>query len=650
MSTRGHGPSSHLAARPEDDMERMEQRPTRKLRKLIPMFAPYKWRALTTILLMLVVTATGLAGPALAQVAIDHGIGDSNSGVLVLTVVLFVAAGLIGVVAGYWQTYLSAWVGERVLLDLRTRVFNHMMRLELGYHERVPTGRSVSRLTSDIEALEGLVSDGFTSLVVNGLTFVGVVVILFAYDWQLALLAFTVFPLLAAGTAVFRVTSARAYRRTRERVAEVLSVLQETLSGMRVVQGFGRQDHARSTFREANDAYREANMATIRLSGVYFPGIELLSGVGLAVILWFGSNRVLDGDLSIGVMVAFIGYMSSFFDPIQQLSQLYSTFQSAMAALEKILGVLETEPELADTPDAVALPSIRGEVELEGVSFGYRPDRPVLHDLSLTIPAGTTAALVGSTGAGKSTLAKLIARFYDPQDGVVRIDGTDLRAVTQAVAALPARHRAAGGSSVRGHPAREPRVRRAARDRRGTAVRPPGRRRRRHARRAPRRPRLDRERTRRGALGRPAPARVVRPGPGRPTAPAHPGRGDVLGRRSDRGPDRARHAGHPARAHRGADRPSPVHDPAGRHDRGPRSRPDPRTRLARRAHGTRRPLRLAVRRLGGRHRRGHRAHRAARLTRHCPWRWSGRGDRLPTPAGRPPPRAVDGPPAAAFNA
>ncbi|MCB9012319.1 MAG: ABC transporter ATP-binding protein [Actinobacteria bacterium] len=432
MSTRGHGPSSHLAARPEDDMERMEQRPTRKLRKLIPMFAPYKWRALTTILLMLVVTATGLAGPALAQVAIDHGIGDSNSGVLVLTVVLFVAAGLIGVVAGYWQTYLSAWVGERVLLDLRTRVFNHMMRLELGYHERVPTGRSVSRLTSDIEALEGLVSDGFTSLVVNGLTFVGVVVILFAYDWQLALLAFTVFPLLAAGTAVFRVTSARAYRRTRERVAEVLSVLQETLSGMRVVQGFGRQDHARSTFREANDAYREANMATIRLSGVYFPGIELLSGVGLAVILWFGSNRVLDGDLSIGVMVAFIGYMSSFFDPIQQLSQLYSTFQSAMAALEKILGVLETEPELADTPDAVALPSIRGDVDLEGVSFGYRPDRPVLHDLSLTIPAGTTAALVGSTGAGKSTLAKLIARFYDPQGGVVRIDGTDLRAVTQA--------------------------------------------------------------------------------------------------------------------------------------------------------------------------------------------------------------------------
>ena len=430
MSSRG--PGGMLRPRPEDDMEEVRRPPDRKLRKLLPYFAPYKGRAILTVLLMLVVTATGLAGPALAQVAIDHGIRAGDEGTVLLAVILFVGAGLVGLVAGYWQSYMSSWVGERVLLDLRTALFRHMMRLELGYHERVPTGRSVSRLTSDIEALDSLVTEGATSLIINGLTFVGVVVILFAYDWQLAAMAFAIFPLLALGTGAFRVTSARAYRRTREKVADVLSVLQETLSGMKVVQGYGRQEPARQSLRRANDEYREANMATIRLSGLYFPGIELLSGVGLLLILWFGSNRVLDGEISIGVMVAFIGYLSSFFDPIQQLSQLYSTFQSAMAALEKILGVLETEPTLTDAPDAVDLPQMRGEIPLTGVSFGYRPDRPVIHELDLHIAAGESVALVGATGAGKSTLAKLIARFYDPQSGVVAIDGHDLRAVTQS--------------------------------------------------------------------------------------------------------------------------------------------------------------------------------------------------------------------------
>ena len=197
---------------------------------------------------------------------------------LVLAVVLFVLAGLVGWLAGYYQSYLSSWVGERVLLDLRTETFRHLMRLELGYHERTPTGRTVSRLTSDIEALDQLVTDGVTSLVVNGLTFIGVVGILFAYDVQLALLTFVIFPALAIGTALFRVYSTRAYRRTRERVAEVLATLQETLSGIRVVQGFGRQEPTERVFRAVNDEYREANMATVRLSGVYFPGVELLAG------------------------------------------------------------------------------------------------------------------------------------------------------------------------------------------------------------------------------------------------------------------------------------------------------------------------------------------------------------------------------------
>ena len=403
--------------------------PRRKLRRLVPYFRPYTGRAVATVMLMLVVAAAGLAGPALAQFAIDDGIGAGDKGVLLLAVVLFIAAGAVGWAAGYYQTYLSSWVGERVLLDLRTDTFRHLMRLELGYHERTPTGRTVSRLTSDIEALTQLVTEGATSLVINGLTFVGVVVILFLYDWKLAIAAFVIFPALAAGTAAFRVYSTRAYRRTRERVADVLATLQETLAGIRVVQGFGRQEPSERVFRGVNERYREANMATIRLSGVYFPGVEALAGIGTAVILYYGSTRVLDQDLTVGVMVAFLGYLSSFFDPIQQLSQLYNTFQSAMAALEKIFGVLDTEPELADAPDARPLPAIAGEVELRGVSFGYAREY-VIRDVDLRIAPGESVALVGSTGAGKSTLAKLIARFYDPDEGRVMIDGHDLRGVT----------------------------------------------------------------------------------------------------------------------------------------------------------------------------------------------------------------------------
>ena len=342
-----------------------------------------------------------------------------------------------------------------MLLDLRTDTFRHLMRLELGYHERTPTGRTVSRLTSDIEALNQLVTDGVTSLIVNGLTFFGVVAILFAYDAQLAMLTFVIFPALAIGTALFRVYSTRAYRRTRERVADVLATLQETLAGIRVVQGFGRQEPSARVFRRVNEEYREANMVTIRLSGIYFPGVEFLAGIGTAIILYFGSTQVLDQDLSIGVMVAFVGYL--FFDPIQQLSQLYNTFQSAMAALEKIFGVLDVEPELADPPDCAPLPPIMGRIELRGVGFGYGPEE-VVHDIDLHIEPGETVALVGSTGAGKSTLAKLIARFYDPGRGQVLIDGHDLRDVSIRPP-RPVGDRPPGGAPVRRHDRREPRLR-----------------------------------------------------------------------------------------------------------------------------------------------------------------------------------------------
>ncbi|MEW6581142.1 MAG: ABC transporter ATP-binding protein [Actinomycetota bacterium] len=429
----GMGPASTVIGTPVDRDEAGPVRlPRRKLRMLLPYFRPYAGRAVLAVAMMLVATAAGLAAPALAQVGIDDGIRAGDRTMLYLAVGLLVGAGLLGWLAGSAQSYLSSWVGERVLLDLRTRVFQHVQLLSLGYHERTPTGWTVSRLTSDIEALDQLVTEGVSSLVVNGLTFLGVIAILFGvYDWQLALMAFAILPLLVASTAVFRALSTRAYRRTRERVADVLAALQESIAGIRVVQGFGRQDPSAEEFRRVNAEYRAANMQTIWLSGVYFPGVELLSAAGTALILWFGGSRVLDGDLTVGVMVAFLGYLATFFDPIQALSQLYNTFQAAMAALEKILGVLGTEPEIGDRPGAVPLPPVRGRLELSGVSFGYTRER-VLHGIDLSVAAGETVAVVGPTGAGKSTLAKLVARFYDPDEGRVLLDGHDLRGVTVA--------------------------------------------------------------------------------------------------------------------------------------------------------------------------------------------------------------------------
>lgn len=430
MGTRvGAGRRNLSGPHPEDDMEGIEHPQGRQLRKLMPYARPYRRHILAALVLTVLLAATGLATPALAQVGIDRGITVHNETVLYLAVAAMVLIALLGWATGYAQNYLSSWIGERMLYDLRVSLFAHFMALELGYHERVPSGRSVSRLTSDIEQLNDLVTDGFTSVIVNCLTFIGVVCILLAYDWQLALLSFCVFPFLAVGTAWFRVASSRAYRRTRETVADVLTVLQENLAGMRVVQGFGRQEPAREAFRRANADYRDANMRTIRLSAAYFPGIEFLSGVGLAIVLYFGGLLVLDGQIEIGVMVAFIGYLANFFDPIQQLSQLYDDFQSSMAALEKIQSVFDTVPKLADAPDAIALPHVLGRIDLEHVTFGYRTGQPVIHDVTLQIAAGETVALVGATGAGKSTLAKLIARLYDPQEGEVRIDGHPLRSV-----------------------------------------------------------------------------------------------------------------------------------------------------------------------------------------------------------------------------
>ena len=376
-------------------------------------------------------TAATLAPPLLVGRAVDE-VRHGHTSTLVPIVVAFAAAGVLGVVFSYAQTYTTGWVGERMLADLRNHLFRHLQRLSLGFYERNRAGVIISRLTNDVEALDLLVTDGFTSLIQNTLVLGGTAILLFFLDWRLALATLTILPALALATAWFRKRSGRAYRRVRETLGLVTATLAEDIAGMRVLQSFTREPAAAENFRAVGDRYRVANMETVVLNGLYFPFVDFLSSAATAVVLGYGGWLAFNGDISIGILVAFLGYLTNFFDPVQQLSQLYNTFLSAVAALDKITDVLDEEPDVRDEPQATDLERIEGAVAFEQVRFAYGRGPEVLHGIDLDVPAGTTVALVGHTGAGKSTIAKLLARFYDPTAGRITIDGVDLRTVTQA--------------------------------------------------------------------------------------------------------------------------------------------------------------------------------------------------------------------------
>jgi ABC-type multidrug transport system fused ATPase/permease subunit len=403
----------------------------RKLRGLLELLRPYRARTLLAFASLVVGTAATLAPPPLAKLAIDEGITPRDVRTLELVVVAFLVSALIVWAASFVQTYLVGWVGQRVLQDLRLRVFEHLQTLSVGFYTRRQAGVIISRLTNDVQALDQLVTDGVVTLFGSTLTLVGTVVILVAIDWQLALLTFLVFPLLAIGSLAFRIISADAYRVTRERVAAITAYLQETLSGIRVVRSFAQERRHADRFAELNEDNRVANMRTVHLNAAYFPSVELLSAVATAAILFYGGIQVLQGEVTIGALVAFIAALNNFFDPIQSLSQLYTTYQAGMAALDKIFELLAEEPDMVEPPDAVELGRLRGEICFDGVSFGYAgaDGELALAQIDLVVPPGQTVALVGATGAGKSTFAKLVARFYDPSEGRVLVDGVDLRDV-----------------------------------------------------------------------------------------------------------------------------------------------------------------------------------------------------------------------------
>jgi ATP-binding cassette subfamily B protein len=399
----------------------------------VSLLRPYRGRVALMLVSLWIATGAALVPPYLAGRAIDDGVRGHDMSALTLIVIGFLAAALVGWVASYVQTYLINWVGQRALQDLRMQLFTHLQSLSIGFYSRNKTGVLISRVTNDVEALDQLVTDGIQTLVSSTLTLIGTAVILVIMDPELALVTFLTFPVLFVGSLAFRVSASAAYRLTREKIAAITAYLQETLSGVRVVRAFGQESRHRDRFAELNEENRRVNMRTVYLNAAYFPSVELLSAVATAVILLYGGNQVINGhgDVTIGVLASFVFYLQTFFDPIQSLSQLYTTYQSGMAALDKIFELLDEEPDLADKPDAIELPRVRGEIDFDDVSFSYDGENPALCAVDLRIPPGQTVALVGATGAGKSTLAKLVARFYDPDHGRVLIDGYDVRDVTE---------------------------------------------------------------------------------------------------------------------------------------------------------------------------------------------------------------------------
>jgi ABC-type multidrug transport system fused ATPase/permease subunit len=406
----------------------------RKLRGLIVLLAPYRTRVAMMFTALVIGTAASLAPAPLAKAAIDSGILKGDEGTLDLVVVLFLVSAVVVWAATYAQTYFVGWVGQRALADLRLQIFRHLQEMPVGFYERRPAGMLISRMTNDVEALDSLVTDTVVTLFQATLTLVGSVVILLLLDVKLALITFLIFPVMLGASLAFRVASADAYRRTRETISAITSYLQETLSGIRVVRAFGQEPRHLARFAELNEINRAANMTTVNLNAAYFPAVEFLSSVAIFALLLIGGVQVIEGDVEVGVLVGFIAALNGFFDPIGQLSQVYTTYQSGMAALDKIFDLLDEQPTLTDAPDAIDLPRLRGEIRFDDVSFRYgggngEAPKYALEAVTMTVPPGQTVALVGETGAGKSTFAKLVARFYDPTDGRVLVDGHDLRTV-----------------------------------------------------------------------------------------------------------------------------------------------------------------------------------------------------------------------------
>lgn len=400
--------------------------------RMLAYLRPHRWKMLAAFVLTLLQSGLTLVSPYLTKIAIDQYIIPRNFQGLIGIALLIAGAFIALYIVSAAQGYLLSWVGQRVLATLRSQLFGHLQRLQVGYHDRRIVGVTVSRLINDVAEINELLSQGVITLLGDLIVLVGIIVIMISMSPRLALLTFTVLPLMFIATWLFSRQAREAFRDTRSKVAAVVGDLAEDISGMRAIQAFTQEKAAQARFEQVNRENRNAYIKAMSLSFVFLPAIELLGMLATVIVLWFGGHFVLDEKVTLGVMVAFLSYVSRFFQPIQELSRMYTTFQSAMAGGEQVINLLDTPVEIVDQPDARELDHVTGEITLEHVTFRYQPDAPiVLYDVHLTFPAGKTTALVGPTGVGKTTIANLIARFYEVTEGAVLIDGIDIRAISQ---------------------------------------------------------------------------------------------------------------------------------------------------------------------------------------------------------------------------
>jgi ATP-binding cassette subfamily B protein len=424
-----------LAREPEHPEERIEfsNVPPSDQRgfTLKTLLRPHWWALLIGVALVAVETVTLQIGPQLTQRAIDKGMLAGNFGVVKMMAALYLLSIVLNGVASAVRVSWTGRLGQRLMKGLRVRVFSHIQRLSLDFFTDEKAGRIMTRMTSDVEALSDLLQDGIINLIVQAFTLIYVITVLFSMNVNLALVVtLVIVPIMTLMTLWFRSRSEAGYNRVRERIADVMADLQESLSGIRIVAAYNRQRYNEVKHRNIVGDHQVANEGAAKVAAVYGPGTEAVGTAAQAMVLLIGGRMVFKGTLQPGQLIAFVLYVSAFFAPIQQLVQLYNTYQSGQAAITKIRDLLDTDPSVPESPNAIELPAIEGEIHFDDVEFGYVPGQPVLRDVDLTIAAGETFSLVGTTGAGKSTIAKLVTRFYDPTRGRVLVDGYDLRDVT----------------------------------------------------------------------------------------------------------------------------------------------------------------------------------------------------------------------------
>jgi len=407
------------------------------MRRLIGLIGPHRFLFLTTALVIVGVSAIGLVGPQLIRITIDGPLQAFADGQIdapeASRRIAWIAAGFFGLLllqfgGEVFRTVLTNLTGQRIIRDLRMRMFSHLQEMSLRFFDRNPVGRLVTRVTSDVEAINEMFTSGAIMIFQDVVLIVIIAIVLVAFNLHLALVSLSVVPFLLIATEIFRRRARSAFRSVRSKLARMNSNLQESLSGMKVIQIFTQEERAARRFRELNREYLGANLETVFNYAFFFPIVELLTNVGLAGILWFGAGDILAGTATFGVLVQFIYYVRMFFEPIRQLSEKYNILQAAMAASERIFRILDTEVEVADSAEPAALPErIRGKIEFDRVGFSYREADPVLRDVSFTVEPGESVALVGATGAGKTTVINLLLRFYDVTQGRVLVDGIDVR-------------------------------------------------------------------------------------------------------------------------------------------------------------------------------------------------------------------------------